>query len=169
MQQFTAKFIAVLANIEAAIVVAAYTLVAAFLLTDVIGRELFNTSIYGAQKISVQATLVAAFLGLSLATGKSSHLRAESMDMLVPQRWSAGADRIGHVVSFVIFAALAVVSAQFVLETYGFGIRIAVLGWPMWPVQLVLPVAFGSSALKSVAFAVFPGLVTHRDIKEFGD
>lgn len=168
MQHLTKKIIAALTWTEAAIAIAAYALVAGLLLMDVVGRELFNISIYGSQKVAVQATLIASFLGMSIATSQGVHLRAEAMDALVPRRWSALADRFGHAISFALFGALAIVSFQFMMDTRNYGIRMAVLGWPMWPVQLVLPVAFGSSALKSLAFAVFPALVAHRKIEMNG-
>jgi TRAP-type C4-dicarboxylate transport system permease small subunit len=165
MQLWIEKALSKLTWFEAAISIAAYALVAGLLLADIIGREFFSTSIYGAQKIAVQATMIAAFMGLSLATSQGSHMRAEAADALVPKRWSAQADRFGHVISAVLYAALAWISFTYMMETRQFGMRIPVLGWQMWPVQLVLPAAFGSSALKSLAFAVFPALAPHRQIE----
>jgi TRAP-type C4-dicarboxylate transport system permease small subunit len=165
MQPWFEKALSRLTWIEAAISIAAYALVAGLLLADIIGRELFSTSIYGAQKIAVQATMIAAFMGLSLATSQGSHMRAEAADALVPNRWSAQADRFGQVLSAILFAALAAVSFKFMMETRQYGMRIPVLGWQMWPVQVVLPLAFGSSSLKSLAFAAFPALAPQRQIE----
>ena len=165
MQQWIEKALSRLTWLEAAISITAYALVAGLLLADIIGRELFSTSIYGAQKIAVQLTMIAAFMGLTLATSQGSHMRAEAADALVPKRWGRQADRFGYVLSAILYAALAAVSLKFMMETRQYGIRIPVLGWQMWPVQLVLPLAFGSSALKSLAFAVFPGLAPKREIR----
>jgi len=165
MQPWFEKALSRLTWIEAAISIAAYALVAGLLLADIIGRELFSTSIYGAQKIAVQATMIAAFMGLTLATSQGSHMRAEAADALVPKRWCTQADRFGYVLSAILFAALAAISLKFMMETRQYGIRIPVLGWQMWPVQVVLPLAFGSSALKSLAFAVFPALAPKREIR----
>ena len=92
-------------------------------------------------------------------------MRAEAADALVPKRWSTQADRFGYVLSAILFAALAAISFKFMMETRHYGIRIPVLGWPLWPVQVVLPLAFGSSALKALAFAVFPALAPRRQIE----
>ena len=165
MQQWIEKALSRLTWLEATISIIAYAFVAGLLLADIIGRELFSTSIYGAQKIAVQATMIAAFMGLTLATSQGSHMRAEAADVLVPQRWSAQADRFGYVLSTILYAALAAISFQFMMETRKYGMNIPVLGWPMWPVQVVLPLAFGSSALKSLAFAVFPALAPQREIR----
>jgi len=165
MKLWIEKALSRLTWLESAISITAYAFVAGLLLADIIGRELFGTSIYGAQKIAVQATMVAAFMGLTLATSQGSHMRAEAADALVPQRWSAQADRFGQFLCAILFAALTAVSIKFVMETRQYGIRIPVLGWQMWPVQVVLPLAFGSSALKSLAFAAFPSLAPQRHIE----
>ncbi len=164
MQQWIEKALSRLTWLEAAISVTAYAFVAGLLLADIIGRQVFGISIYGAQKIAVQATMIAAFMGLTLATSRGSHMRAEAADALIPKRWSEQADRFGYVLSAILFAALAAVSFKFMMETRKYGMNIPVLGWPMWPVQVVLPLAFGSSALKSLAFAAFPALVPKREI-----
>lgn len=165
MQQWIEKALTRLTWLEAAISITAYAFVAGLLLADVIGRQVFGISIYGAQKIAVQATMIAAFMGLTLATSRGSHMRAEAADALVPKRWSTQADRFGYVLSAILFAALAAISFKFMMETRQYGIRIPVLGWPLWPVQVVLPLAFGSSALKSLAFAAFPALAPRREIE----
>lgn len=164
MQQWIEKALSRLTWLEAAISITAYAFVAGLLLADIIGRQVFGISIYGAQKIAVQATMIAAFMGLTLATSRGSHMRAEAADALVPKRWSVEADRFGYLLSAILFAALAAISFQFMMETRKYGMNIPVLGWPMWPVQVVLPLAFGSSALKSLAFATFPALAPKREI-----
>ena len=164
MQLWIEKALYRLTWLEAAISITAYALVAGLLLADIIGRELFSTSIYGAQKMVVQLTMIAAFMGLTLATGQGSHMRAEAADALVPKRWSTQADRFGYVLNAVLYGALAAISFKFMMETRHYGMRIPVLGWQMWPVQLVLPIAFSSSALKSLAFAAFPALAPKREI-----
>lgn len=166
MERLIARFLVGLSWMEAALAVVAYALVAGLLLADVLGRQFFGTSIYGAQKVAVMATIVAAFMGLSLATGRGSHLRAEAMDRMVPRRFSAMADRLGQLVSFAIFTALTWYSVQFALGTRDLGLRLPVLGWQMWPMQLVLPLAFGLSAIKVFLFFLFPALTPSRAIEE---
>jgi TRAP-type C4-dicarboxylate transport system permease small subunit len=166
MKLLTARFLAGLGWVEAAVAVSAYMLVAGLLLADVLGREFFGTSIYGAQKVAVIATIAAAFMGLSMATGRGSHLRAEAMDRLVPRQFSALADRLGQLVSFALFAALTWYSLQFALGTRSLGLRLPVLGWQMWPMQMVLPVAFGLSAIKVLLFFLHPALSPRRAVNE---
>ena len=62
------KFIRSLRLIEAILATAAYAAVAGLLMTDVIGRELFQTSFLGAEQLAVFGAIIAGFLGLTLAT-----------------------------------------------------------------------------------------------------
>jgi TRAP-type C4-dicarboxylate transport system permease small subunit len=152
--------------LEAAAATIAYAVVGGLLLLDIIGREFFGTGIYGAQKYAVYAAILAAFLGLAMATAKGQHLRAEAMDAMVPQRWSQVADRFGYFLSFVLFAGLVWVSFQFMLDTRQLGMRAAVIGLPLWLLQIVLPYAFGSSALRNLAYAIYPTLAPQRQIED---
>ena len=54
-----------LRRIEALVATMAYAVVAGLLMTDVIGRELFQTTFLGAQQLAVYGAIVAGFLGSS--------------------------------------------------------------------------------------------------------
>ena len=65
---------------ESVAATAAYAIVAALLIGDVVGREVLGTGIFGAQKMAVYAAVVAGFLGLALATSANAHLRPTFLD-----------------------------------------------------------------------------------------
>lgn len=152
------QLLAWLRRFESVAAAAAYTLVALLLIGDVLGRELFGTSLFGAQKMAVYAAIVAGFLGLSLATGSGSHLRPAFLDQLFPPRWVPQVLRLGDALSCTFYLALAWFAVQFVLASMQAGDRAAVLYWTLWPIQLVIPYALLSSAIQHGLFARWPAL-----------
>lgn len=136
---------------------AAYTVVAGLLMADVIGRELFRTSFLGAQQLAVYGAIIAGFLGLSLATSDNTHLRPEFMDFVF-RRWTATVVRLGDLLSGLFFFGAAYVAWTFVDLSMGAGDRAPVLYFVVWPLQLVIPYAFVSCAVKHLVFAQRPDL-----------
>lgn len=150
--------LAALYRIESVVAAVAYAIVAALLLGEIIAREVFYTSIEGSLQIAVFAAVVAGFLGMALATARNSHLRPQFADGLVPASWQPLVPRAGDVLSALIFFVAAVVAMLYVRETFTTGERAAVLYWYVWPIQIVIPYAFLSSAFRHAVFAVRPAL-----------
>lgn len=143
---------------EAGLATAAYAGVAGLLLADVLSREILGEAIWGAQKIAVFGAIIAGFLGLVLSTASNSHLRPQFADGWFPRAWSPGVDRAGDVFSGMLYIGFAIVAVGYVEESIVARERAAVLYTPLWPIQIVLPYAFFSSALRHLSFAAFPGL-----------
>lgn len=148
--------LAVILRVESVLAAIAYAVVAVLLLGEIIARELLYTSIWGSQKMAVFGAIVAAFLGLALATAANAHLRPQFADNWFPPAWRPAIGRLGDLLSCAIFASLGVVAFLYIADTYANGDRAAVLYWPLWPIQLVIPYAFASSALRHLAFAIWP-------------
>lgn len=147
-----------LTKAESVVAAIAYLVVTGLLLGEIIAREVFGTSIWGSQKMAVFAAIFAAFLGLSLATAANVHLRPQFADAWIPKRFWPFVERFGDVLSAAIFGAMGVVATMYLSDTIINGDRAAVLYWSLWPIQLILPYAFYSSALRHVAFAYRPSL-----------
>ena len=158
LQSTIRRALAVLLTVEAAVASLAFASVAALILFDVLGRELFNRGLFGAQKYAVYATVVAGFLGLVLATASGRHLKAEVARPLTPPDWEPVVERLSDLVSAALFIVLGIVALTYVSETFAADERAAVLYIPIWPMQIVLPYAFFSCALRHVLFAAFPAL-----------
>lgn len=158
-------FLALLLRIESAVAVIAYLVVAGLLLGEIAAREVFSTTIWGSQKMAVFAAIVAAFLGLSLATASNSHLRPQFADAWWPSAWYAAMGRIGDALSCLIYLGLGAVAVLYVSATYEYGDRAAVLYWPLWPIQLIIPYALFSSSLRHLAFAIWPEMKPHAAIE----
>ncbi len=136
----------------------AYSGVAALLIGDVLAREVLGVPVLGSQSIAVLAAIVAGFLGLSLATAKGVHLRPAAFDQILPARFDPFLARGADVVAAVFYAAMTVFAIRFVMESHAAGDRAAVLYFSLWPVQLVMPYAFLSCAIRHAAYALAPGI-----------
>lgn len=150
--------LALILRVEAVVAAVAYVVVAGLLLGEIIARDVFLSSIWGSQQVAVFAAIVAGFMGLSLATAANAHLRPQFADHWWPAVWQHRVAMIGDLLSALIFAGLGVVAVLYIHDTFVNDDRAAVLYWPLWPLQLVLPYAFFASALRHFAFAFWPDL-----------
>lgn len=154
----TRTILQALQRIEEAVASFAYITVAALLISDVLGRELFGTSFLGAQKLAIYAAIVASFLGLSLATSAGAHLRPEIFDRLFSARHDRAVNRLSDLFAALFFAGMGLVAVHFVAQSAEFGDKPAIFYFPLWPIQLVMPYAFFSCAFRHLAYALHPEL-----------
>lgn len=143
---------------EAGLATVAYMAVAGLLLADVLSREIVGEAIWGAQKIAVFGAIIAGFLGMVLSTASNSHLRPQFADGWLPRAWSPGIGRAGDLFSGLLYVGFAIVAVGYVEESIVNKERAGVLYTPLWPIQMVLPYAFFSSAIRHFSFAAYPGL-----------
>ena len=155
---WTKSFLAVLFGIEGFVAVTSYLVIALLLLADVFSREVIGTSIWGVQRISVYLMIVTGFLGLGLAAAKGRHLRPRFADGLVPKAFSSVVDRIGSVLMMCVFGGFAIISVRFVHDTYAYGDTARTIGIPLWPIALIVPYSFSSTALRYLIYAIHPSL-----------
>ena len=144
--------------VEATVAVAAFIVVAVALMADVLGREFFGDGIFGAQRVAVWATAIAGLGGFALVTAQGGHLRPQFTDGWLPKSWEPQVLRLADVVSAAICLALAWYAWDFVMENRRLGERGMAIPILVWPIQLILPWMFASSALRYLAFAAFPPL-----------
>ena len=152
------RFLAVLFLVESSVAIAAYVVIAGLLLGDVAMRELAGSSIWGAQRISVYLMILTGFLGLGLAADRGRHLRPGFADNLIPARLSAQADRAGSAIMAAIFLYFAWLGVEFVRTTYEYGDLARTIKVPLWMIELVVPYAFVSIALRYALYALWPAL-----------
>lgn len=143
---------------EATICVVAFIVTAGALMADVIGRELFGNGIFGAQRVAVWTTAIAGLLGFALVTAERGHLRPTFLDGAVPKALEPYIDRIGELVSAAICIGLGVYAAEFVRSSAALGERGMAIPILVWPIQMVLPWMFLSSALRHLIYAARPDL-----------
>lgn len=152
------RFLNAVSTIEKAIVVLTFSAVLASLSMDIIGREVFSHGVFGASKFAVYALILCAMAGFGLATASGAHLRPRFLDFVTRGRAEAPARRAGRVASAAILLFLAWGAVDMVSFSRMIGERDLTLGWLVWPVQIILPVAFALSAIRHLIYAAFPDL-----------
>lgn len=155
---------------ECWLAMAAFGTVAALLMFDVLGREIFApmlraigvsvgaTTVPGGPKIAVFAMIVGAFCGVGIATATNSHLVPRVGFSWIPERWAPAVSRLGDLFTASFMLVVAWYAWQFMLASKGISTRAPVLNWEVWPFQLAIPVGFASAALRYAQFAFYPGL-----------
>jgi len=158
LMSFGGQILRVLFRVEIVLAISAYVLIFGLLITDVVMRELGLGSIFGAQRISVYLMIICGFLGLGLAASQGRHLRPRFLDGVIPASLSATADRIGSVIMTAVFAVFGVIAVQFLLEAIEYGELARTIRIPMWSIQVIVPYAFFSTALRYAIFVIDPDL-----------
>lgn len=151
-------FLRFLETVEGFVATLAYAGVALLLIGDIVAREILGMPVLGAQTIAVLAAIVAGFLGLSLATASGSHLKPEFIDRLFPSSIDRYLDRASDLVSAALFFTIAWFAFRFVGESLAAGDRAAILFFPLWPIQLIMPYTFLSCATRHLLYGIDPDL-----------
>jgi TRAP-type C4-dicarboxylate transport system permease small subunit len=155
---------------ECWVAVVAFGFIAGILLLDVIGREFVGpllrlvglepgaTGIFAAQKLSVFALVIGSFAGIGIATAAGSHIVPRVAYGWVPASWGPAMDRTADIVTGLFLVGVAWFGFKFVASSYSTGLRAPVLDWPVWPIQLFIPLGFLSAAGRYFLFALWPPL-----------
>lgn len=163
------RFVEIWHRCECLIAVAAFSLIAGLLIFDVLGRELLGpiykwlnikgaTGVYGAQKLSVYALVLASFCGIGIATATASHLQPRVGFGWIPKEWGPGMDRLADLLSGLFMMAVAYYGFVFVQSTMSTGLRAQAFNIPVWPFQLAIPLGFLSGGVRYLCFAAWPSL-----------
>lgn len=151
---------------EAALAVAAFSIITAAVFFDLVGREVFGKGLFGAQRIAVYCMIWAAMLGFALAVAWGAHMRIGGAERLLPKAWDPAANRAADLVSCSVCLFLAWWSYEFVAVSYRQNARGMALDMLLWPVQAVIVWSFASSALRYLAYAAFPALRPSEALEE---
>ncbi len=149
--------------------VAAYGLIATLLVLDVMGRELLGpifkaldikgaTGLYGAQKASVYALVLASFCGIGIATATGSHLIPRVGFGWVPKAWGPHMDRLADLLTGLFMVGVAYYGYVFVASSMSTGLRAQAFNLPVWPFQIAIPLGFLSASVRYFFFAAYPAL-----------
>lgn len=151
-------------NAERLITFAAFVVMVAVVFADVAAREITGTGLHWARQAGVYANLVVVMFGIGLASAEAAHLRPRFADAWLPRAWDPWLNRIREWLMALFCLAFAVVAAGVVGDSYAMGERSAVLRLVVWPVQLVIPVAFSLAALRHGLFGLYPSLQPREGI-----
>jgi len=143
---------------EVALTSAAFAVLVIVIFADVVWRWTTGSGIFWAREVGVFANIVLTIIGIGLASSDGTHLRPRFFDRIFPASWDGALTRTQELLTALGFAALCWVAIGVVHETMTLEDRSIVLRWLIWPVQLVLPVAFFLGAVRHTIFGLVPAL-----------
>jgi hypothetical protein len=155
-------------RVECLVAVACFGFIAAILLTDVLGRELVGPvlralgfepgpmGVFASQKLSVFALVIGSFAGIGIATATGSHLVPRVGHAWVPASWGPTMDRLADALTGAVLVGIAWYGWVFVMSSRMTDLRAPVLDWPVWPIQLAIPLGFLSAAGRYFLYAAWP-------------
>jgi TRAP-type C4-dicarboxylate transport system permease small subunit len=126
------------------------------LFADVVIREVTGTGFIWARQAGVYANLILTLVGMGIASAEGAHLRPRFADTWLPRAWEPALARLSQALMALFCLAFAAIGAEAVVETRLLDERTAMPPWPVWPFQLVIPLAFTVACLRHAAYAAFP-------------
>lgn len=155
---------------ECWVAVAAFGFIATILVLDVLGRELLGpmlralgfepgaTGIFASQKLSIFALVIGSFAGIGIATATGAHIVPAFASGWVPHQWRPVYDRAVDLVTGLVLLGVVWYGLKFVGSSFKTDLRAPVLDWPVWPIQLAIPLGFLSAAGRYLLYAAWPAL-----------
>ena len=166
MKAICESFLLVIRGVERAVIVAGFIIMTALLLIDTLGRELVGKGFFGANIYATYALICSAMAGFGIATALGGHLRPSFMDGLVSGANERAVVRLGQFVTAALAIVIMLAAIQFVSVTIEFNETNQVVGWPLWPIQMALPVGFGVAALRHLIYGIWPDLIPTAKVTE---
>ena len=161
--------------LERWIAVVAFSLIGVLIFVDVAGREFIGpvaralglemgaTGVYGAGKMALFLLVIAAFSGLGVSVATGAQIVPRVAFNWIPASWAPAVDRLGNLVSAIVFFATAYFGALFVISSRSIGTVMPGLDWPVWIIQTAIPIGFASAGLRYLAFSIWPQSAPVRD------
>jgi TRAP-type C4-dicarboxylate transport system permease small subunit len=155
---------------ECWVAVACFGFIAGILILDVLGRELLGpllrllgiepgaTGIFASQKLSVFALVIGSFAGIGIATATGAHIVPGFASGWVPAEWRPAYQRAADLLTGLFLLGVVSFGLEFVGSSFRTDLRAPVLDWPVWPIQLAIPLGFLSAAGRYFLYAAWPAL-----------
>jgi TRAP-type C4-dicarboxylate transport system permease small subunit len=145
-------------QLEKLLALAAFTVLVLVVFADVLSREIFGAGLYWASQIGVWANVAVVMAGFGLASVGGAHLRPRFADGWLPSAWQPALGTLQHVLMALFCVAIGLLATRVVIGSYILGEVSIDLFLPIWPVQILLPLAFFNAACRHVIYATYPTL-----------
>jgi TRAP-type C4-dicarboxylate transport system permease small subunit len=155
---------------ECWVAVLCFGFIAGILILDVLGREFLGpflrfiglepgaTGIFASQKLSIFALVIGSFAGIGIATATGAHIVPTFASGWVPQAWKPAFERTADLLTALFLVGVAWFGFKLVGSSFQTDLRAPVLDWPVWPIQLAIPLGFLSAAGRYFVYAIWPAL-----------
>ena len=151
-----------LSRIERLLCTIAFAVLTLCIFSDVLLRELFGNGIHWAQRIGLNANVVLVFAGIGIATSKDEHLRPRILDHVLPDSWEPAIVRLQQLFMSLFCLAVVITACIVVYKTWQLAETDDVLGWPVWPLQSLIPIAFLLASIRHAYYCIKPEYVPLR-------
>lgn len=153
---------------ECWVAVLAFGFIATILVLDVFGREFLGpflrvlgfepgaTGIFASQKLSIFALVIGSFAGIGIATATGAHIVPSFASGWVPPHWRPVYERAVDLFTGLFLIGVVWFGFKFVGSSFKTDLRAPVLDWPVWPIQLAIPLGFLSAAGRYLIYAAWP-------------
>ena len=156
-------------RVEGVLTFIAFSVMVVVVFGDVLVREITGSGLLWARQVGVYSNIVVVMLGFGLASAHGNHLRPRFADNWLPQSWDGFITHAQEALMALFCLAFAILAVQVVAETYQLQERSVILRIIIWPIQAVIPLAFGLATLRHGFFAIWPALRPDPDPIEAGE
>lgn len=153
-----ARLLRLLQACERWLAISAFLILIVVIFADVLNRELTGSGLYWASQIGVWANILVVMAGFGLASADGAHLRPRITDAWLPDSWQPALHTLQHSCMALFCICIALLAARVVGESWRLGEVSIDLFWPIWPIQMFLPLAFGVAALRHSLYVLYPSL-----------
>ena len=137
---------------------AAFVVLVLVVFADVLSREFTGAGLYWVSQVAVWANVIVVMAGFGLASAEGAHLRPRFADLWLPARWGPALATLQHLCMALFSGAFGLLAARVVAGSWRLGEVSIDLFVPIWPVQIFLPLAFLTAALRHAIYAFVPEL-----------
>jgi TRAP-type C4-dicarboxylate transport system permease small subunit len=102
--------------------------------------------------------VIGAFAGIGIATATASHLVPRVGFGWIPASWEPWFNRLADAITGLFLVGVAYYAWVFVASSMATDLRAPVLDWPVWPIQLAIPIGFLSAAGRYLMYAAWPSI-----------
>jgi C4-dicarboxylate transporter DctM subunit len=106
------------------------------------------------KEVSMLFTLWVGFFGASICVHEGKHIRLEALEKTHPEGAKHIVSAIGHVVAALFALFLGYLGTLYLQDQIATGGSLSQTQLPQWVLTIVVPVAFGLTAIRSIAAAI---------------
>ncbi len=144
----------VIARLESVLLAAGVLLMAANTIANVVGRYVFQSSLFFSEELNRLLIIVITFAGISYAARQGRHIRMSAIYDALPARARKILMIVIAVTTAVFMFGLAWYSWQYMMTQAGRGRVLPALQIPVWSSLLIVPLGFFMTGLQYALTAV---------------
>jgi len=136
--------------VEKILLTTALLIMVVLVFLDVINRHfhLFGNSFVWAKEVARFMMIWVGFIGASIATKHMEHLSVGLRDKLFPPKILRWIKALANLIATIVTLFFAYLGYRFVMESYQFSDTSLALKFPLWVVQIIIPISLVIIAIR---------------------